>query len=181
MELVAEGLQSVTSGGIVTSSGRAIEADVIIYCTGYQVLDFDRIAVEGLAGRVLAEEMAQAPLAYKGIAAPGFPNYFFAAGPNGLAINVSYFTNIERNVRTIVSLLSEMRRADIAAIDVRPEVNAAYNAQLAERFERYSWGSSSCNSYYRTETGHAPFLFPGGFKDYAKLHEACSLADFQPV
>ena len=34
---------------------------------------------------------------------------------------------------------------------------------------------------YRTESGHAPFLYPGGFKDYDAQHERCSLDDFQRV
>jgi len=181
VELVAEGLQAVRPTGITTTSGREIDADVIIYCTGYQVLDFDRIDVTGRDGRSLAAVMAEEPVAYKGIAAPDFPNYFFSAGPNGLAINVSYFINIERNMKTIVGLLKEKQANGMQAIAVRPEVNKAYNEQLSPHFESYSWGSSSCNSYYRTETGHAPFLFPGGFKEYEKLHESTSLADFEAV
>jgi cation diffusion facilitator CzcD-associated flavoprotein CzcO len=181
VELVAEGLQSVRPGGITTVSGREIDADVIIYCTGYRVMDFDRIDVVGLGGKSLAAVMEKAPEALKGIAAPDFPNYFFSAGPNGLAINVSYFTNVERNARTIVGLLREKQAAGLQAIAARRDVTDDYNRQLGSQFELYSWGASSCDSYYRTESGHAPFLFPGGFKEYNELHEQCSLAEFEPV
>jgi cation diffusion facilitator CzcD-associated flavoprotein CzcO len=181
VELVAEGLQQVEPAGIVTESGRHIAADVIIYCTGYEVLDFDRIDVVGKNGRRLAEEMSRAPVAFKGIAAPGFPNYFFTAGPNGLAINASYFRNVECNVNTIVRLLREKQAAGLNAIEVKPGVTEDYNSGLSTRFGSYSWGATDCNSYYRTETGHAPFLFPGGFKEYLALHEQCSLEDFQPA
>jgi len=179
--LVAEGLKQVDAAGIVTESGRFIEADVIIYCTGYSVLDFNRIDVVGRDDRQLAQEMAREPVAYKGIATPGFPNYFFAAGPNGLAINASYFRNIECNVNTIVRLLEKKQAAGMSAIEVRPDVVRDYNQDLSDRYGAYSWGASNCHSYYRTETGHAPFLFPGGYKEYLALHEACSLNDFQPV
>ncbi|NQX89553.1 MAG: NAD(P)/FAD-dependent oxidoreductase [Halioglobus sp.] len=181
VELIAEGLQSVKPKGVVTASDREIEADVIIYCTGYQVLDFERIDVTGKDGKKLADEMAKAPIAYKGIAASGFPNYFFTAGPNGLAINASYFKNVECNVNTIVRLLQDKQSAGIDSIVVRPDVNDSYNASLSHRYETYSWGASNCNSYYRTETGHAPFLFPGGYKEYHALHAACSIEDFQPA
>ncbi|MGB1142443.1 MAG: flavin-containing monooxygenase, partial [Halioglobus sp.] len=160
VELVADGLKEVTATGIVTSGGREIPADVIIYCTGYAVMDFDRIDITGENGLQLAQEMARAPVAYKGIATPGFPNYFFAAGPNGLAINVSYFTNVERNVKTIVSLLRNMREQGLKTIQVKRDVTERYNDGLAGRFATYSWGSTDCNSYYRTDTGHAPFLYP---------------------
>ena len=99
--------------------------------------------------------------------------------PNGLAINASYFTNIECNINTIVRLLQQKQDAGLGAIEVKPELTQRYNDSLSDRFETYSWGASDCNSYYRTATGHAPFLFPGGYKDYHALHEDCSLEDFR--
>lgn len=42
VELIAEGLHAVSATGIETSSGRHIDCDVIIYCTGYRIMDFDR-------------------------------------------------------------------------------------------------------------------------------------------
>lgn len=177
--LLAEGLQTVQPEGVITTSGKSIEADVIIYCTGYQVLDFERIQVIGRDGRDLASCMQAAPLAFKGIAVPGFPNYFFSAGPNGLAINAPYFANVECNVKTIVTLLTQMQAKGLRAIDVKTDACDAYNAGIADRFETYSWGNSACNSYYRTSTGHAPFLFPGSFKQYRQLHQDCSIDDFE--
>lgn len=185
VELVAEGLTKVRENGITTASGRDIDAEVIIYCTGYQLFDFERIKVTGLDNSSLAAVMAKAPHAYKGIAVPDFPNYFFAAGPNGLAINVSYFANVELNVKSAVSLLKKAvtlsEGKDPAPIAVKKSVTEKYNSWLAPRFELYSWGYSQCNSYYRTPEGHVPFLFPGGFKEYQALHRECSLDDFEFV
>ncbi len=39
-ELIPEGLGAVRPTGITTEKGREIEADVIIFCTGYHILDF---------------------------------------------------------------------------------------------------------------------------------------------
>jgi cation diffusion facilitator CzcD-associated flavoprotein CzcO len=179
VELLAEGLTSVEDNAVNTSGGRNIAADVIIYCTGYRVLDFDRIDVRGIEGLSLADEMAKTPQAYKGIAASGFPNYFFAAGPNGLAINISYFGNVERNVKTIVNLLRLKQQQGYTAIAVKKLACEAYNQSLHDKFGKYSWASPGCSTYYQTESGHAPFLFPGTFKDYNKLHETTSLQDFE--
>ncbi|MEM9254301.1 MAG: NAD(P)/FAD-dependent oxidoreductase [Pseudomonadota bacterium] len=181
VELVPEGLVEVRPHSIVTESGREIEADIIVYCTGYSVMDFDRINVVGLGGRTLSDVMHEAPHAYVGIAAPEFPNYFFATGPNGLPINVSYFWSVERNLETIVDLLKASQQKGLGAIAVKEEVARAYNEKLLPRFEKYSWGNASCNSYYRTPEGHTPFLFPGPYKEYEKLHKQCSLDDFQAV
>ncbi len=179
VELVPEGLSAVRPEGITTAGGREIDVDVIIYCTGYRILDFDRIDVVGVDGRSLADVMGAAPMAHKGIAAPGFPNYFFAVGPNGLVLNVSYFITAEKNVESIVRLLREKQAAGVRAIAVKPEVNRAYNEWMDARFPLFSWGHESCNSYYRTAEGRAPFLFPGDFDHYAKLHDEGGLHEFE--
>lgn len=178
VELVPSGLKEVTPQGIVTADGRAIELDVIIYCTGYRILDYDRIDVVGDTGVSLADAMGDDPQAHKGIAVPGFPNYFFAVGPNGLVLNVSYFMTAERNVETIVNLLEGLVDSGGRTLSVKPEVAQEYNAWMGERFERFSWGSADCNSYYRNASGHAPFLFPGNFKEYSRLHEESGLHEY---
>ena len=179
VELVAEALGSVRPGGITTASGREIDVDVVIYCTGYRILDFDRIEVTGEDGQSLAGVMEKAPEAWMGISAPGFPNYFFAVGPNGLVLNVPYFTTVEMNVESIVRVLGEKQAAGHRAIAVKPELHRSHNDWMATQFPLYSWGNESCSSYYRTASGQTPFLFPGDFKTWAKLHEQVSVADYE--
>jgi cyclohexanone monooxygenase len=178
VELVPSGLAEVTPTGIVTSEGRAIEADIIIYCTGYRILDFDRFQVTGRAGVDLTEAMGDCPQAHKGIARPDFPNFFFAVGPNGLVLNVPYFTTVERNVESIVRLLEQKQAAGAQTLEVKKTLHADYNAWMDTQFELYSWGDASCASYYRNDAGRAPFLFPGNFKTYAKLHEEGGIHEF---
>jgi cation diffusion facilitator CzcD-associated flavoprotein CzcO len=179
VQLIPSGLKEVTRTGLVTENGEKVDADVIIYCTGYRILDFDRIDVVGPGGQSLAEVMADDPKAYKGIAVPGFPNYFFAVGPNGLVLNVSYFITAEKNIETIVRLLCEMQSAGARQIAVKLEVFQQYNDWMAERFPRFSWGASDCHSYYRNASGHAPFLFPGSFKEYSKLQAGSGLHEYE--
>jgi cation diffusion facilitator CzcD-associated flavoprotein CzcO len=181
VELVPSGLKEVTEDGLVTADDRRIEVDVIIYCTGYRILDFDRIDVVGATGQSLARAMGDSPKAYKGIATPGFPNYFFAVGPNGLVLNVPYFKTAERNVKTIVGLLKQMRQAGVTAIDVRRSVTDAYFRWMATQFGQFTWASGDCHSYYVNASGHPPFLFPGNFKQWVELHSKIGLEDFNVV
>ena len=178
VELVAAGLREVTPTGLITTDGREIDVDIIIYCTGYRILDFDRIEVTGSEGSQLAEVMADNPRAHKGISVPGFPNYFFAVGPNGLVLNVSYFKTAEQSVATIVRLLGEMCAAGATRMEVRGDVFADYNDWMAGRFPRFSWGASDCHSYYRNASGHAPFLFPGNFREFCQLQDSCGLHEY---
>jgi cyclohexanone monooxygenase len=179
VELIPTGLREVTATGLITDQGRAIDVDVIIYCTGYRILDYDRIDVRGKSGKGLAELMADDPRAHKGISVPGFPNYFFTAGPNGLALTVSYFRTIEKNVETIVRLLGDMQAAGGRQIEVKRDEYQQYNDWMAQRFERFSWGAKDCHSYYRNASGHTPFLFPGNFGEYCKVHDACGLHEYE--
>lgn len=178
VELIPSGLGEVTATGLVTESGRRVDVDVIIYCTGYRILDFDRIDVVGASGVSLARVMDDNPRAHKGIAVPGFPNYFFAVGPNGLPLTVSYFVTAEKNVETIVRLLREKQAAGARQIVVKQDVFERYNGWLAQRFARFSWGSGDCQSYYRNAAGHAPFLFPGNFKEYSRLQDDSGLHEY---
>ena len=178
VDLIADGLARVTPTGLVTADGREIDADVIIYCTGYRILDLDRIAVTGVGGASLAEVMGEEPQAHKGIAIPGFPNYFMAVGPNGLVLNVSYFVTAERNVATIVKLLAELADSGATAMAPKLEVCAAYNDLLADKYATFSWGAPDCSSYYTSASGHAPFLFPGNFKTWRALHEESGLHEY---
>lgn len=180
VDLIHAGLKEVTPSGVVTTDGQALEVDVIIYCTGYRILDFDRIDVVGEHGQQLAEFMGDDPRAYKSISVNGFPNYFFAVGPNGLVLNVSYFKTVEKSLATIVRLLSQMRDRDLQAIDLKPGMLEGYNDWMADRFGRFSWGASDCNSYYRNASGHAPFLFPGNFKEFCAAQDAINLDDYEP-
>jgi cation diffusion facilitator CzcD-associated flavoprotein CzcO len=178
VELVASGLKEVTPTGIVTSDGRSIESDVIVYCTGYRILDFDRIDIRGVGGQSLADAMGTAPKAFKGIATPGFPNYFWGIGPNGLVLNVSYFRTAERNVKTIVGLIGKMRAAGVRIVEVRRDRTDAYFQWMKTQFGKFSWGDPGCSSYYTNEEGHAPFLFPGNFKHWTELQDSIGLDDF---
>jgi cation diffusion facilitator CzcD-associated flavoprotein CzcO len=179
VELIPQALQRVTTTGVVTSSGQEVEADVIIYCTGYKILDYDRFEVVGKGGISLENFMGDTPRAYKGICVPGFPNYFFAVGPNGLVLNVSYFTTMECNVASIVQLLKEAEAAGGRSLEVKKEDFQSYNDWMSGRFAKYSWGAADCNSYYSNASGGAPFLFPGSFKEFEKSHGEIGLENFQ--
>ncbi|MGA8255441.1 MAG: NAD(P)/FAD-dependent oxidoreductase [Nocardioides sp.] len=181
VELIPSRLERVTPTGLVTATGREVDVDVIIYCTGYRILDFDRIEVIGAGGRRLEEVMAKAPQVHKGIAIPDFPNYFLAVGPNGLILNVSYFETAEQNVATIVRLLGDLVDRGHTAMAPQAELCAQYNEGMADKFAAFSWGAPDCRSYYRTDSGHVPFLFPGNFKEWRRIQSSITIDDFELI
>ena len=89
------------------------------------------------------------------------------------------FISAERNVETIVGLLSQMRAKGASRIEVKAEMFRQYNNWMTERFPRFSWGAADCHSYYTNASGHAPFLFPGSFKEYRQLHLQSGLHEYE--
>jgi cation diffusion facilitator CzcD-associated flavoprotein CzcO len=179
--LVPEAAASIRERGLTTAEGQELDVDVIIFCTGYKVMDFERIEIIGSKGQSLGKLLAETPEAFKGFAVPGFPNYFFALGPNSLATSASFFDCAEINVRCVVKILKEKEAAGARAIDVKVEALESYNEWIREAREAFSWGVGSCDSYYRTAGGHTPFLFPGDFETYKKQRVESGLHEFETV
>ena len=48
-------------------------------------------------------------------------------------------------------------------------------------FAAFSWGAADCRSYYRTASGHAPFLFPGNIRAWRRIQSEITLAEFDLV
>lgn len=179
VELISSGASEIIETGLITSDGQKLEADVIVYCTGYKLMDFDRIEVLGTDSKNLADTMAHSPEAFKGIVAPKFPNYFFAIGPNGLALSVSYFITAETNAECIVRLVKQLQTSSHSVLDVKQQRCDEYNQWMMGQFGQFSWGESSCTSYYSTTDGRHPFIYPGGFKSFKKERKDVSLHDFE--
>jgi cation diffusion facilitator CzcD-associated flavoprotein CzcO len=161
VEVVTEGIAEVRPRSVVTASGIEREVDTIIFGTGFHVTDIpiaDR--VRGRDGRSLAELWDGSPQAYKGAAVAGYPNMFFLVGPNtGLGHNSIVFM-IESQVNYIADALRTTRRRGARTVEVRPEAQAAYNAELEEMTRGTVWVSGGCESYYIDRNGRNSTLWP---------------------
>ncbi|TNF33681.1 MAG: NAD(P)/FAD-dependent oxidoreductase [Gammaproteobacteria bacterium] len=176
--LLPEAAAGLTEDAVISRSGKVIPSDVIIYCTGYKVLDFDRFPVTGMNGQSFAQQMQQAPMAYKGILVPGFPNYFLGMGPNAVVLSVSYFKSAEANAACIVRLLRAMRDQGVQAIDAKPSLFESYNSWVGKQCKQFAWGSGTCQNYYTDAAGHSPFLYPDDYASFMKMRDAITLDEF---
>jgi cation diffusion facilitator CzcD-associated flavoprotein CzcO len=161
VELVTDAIAEVRPRSVVTAAGEEREVDTIIFGTGFHVSDLPISGrLRGRDGRTLAEHWDGSPRAYKGAAVAGFPNLFFLVGPNtGLGHNSIVFM-IESQITYVLSALQAMRRRGAAVLDVRPEAQAAYNAELDEMTRGTVWVSGGCSSYYIDRNGHNSTIWP---------------------
>ncbi|MEJ3655867.1 NAD(P)/FAD-dependent oxidoreductase [Actinomycetes bacterium KLBMP 9759] len=167
VELVTDGISRMTPSGIVTADGREHEVDCVIYATGFATTGFMfPMKVVGASGRSLDEVWADGPHAHLGIAVPGFPSLFVMYGPNTNTSGGSIIVYLEAQARYLRQALQEVRRRGAAAIDVRPEVEAAGDAELQSRFAGTAW--TQCNSWYRDRTGRIVTNWPGYMRQYER-------------
>jgi len=195
VELVTEPIVAVRPAGIVTADGRERPLDVIIAATGFKPFDISAsIHIEGRDGRVLAEEWRSGPQAFQGVAIAGYPNLFLLMGPNTALGHNSVLFMIEAQVRYILQCLDwiDGARADgtnlpfpnAASVEVREDVQRAFNERLQQKFDRSVWKSDGsvwqlpCTSWYVHESGRHHVIWPGFATSYWWAMQTAKRADF---
>jgi hypothetical protein len=117
--------------------------------------------VRGQRGQTLADAWRDGgPQAYLGTTVAGFPNLFLMIGPNTGLGHTSMVYMIESQLAYIATCLRLMDQLDLAAVDVRPEAQAAFNDEVQRRMGATVW-TSGCMSWYLDAHGHNTTLWPG--------------------
>jgi cation diffusion facilitator CzcD-associated flavoprotein CzcO len=161
VEVVTDGISEIRGRTVVSHDGTEREVDTIILGTGFRVTDLP-IAnqIKAGDGRSLAEHWGGSMKALRGTCVAGFPNFFFLLGPNtGLGHN-SVVVMAEAQVSYVLQALERLRHPEVAAIEARPEAQAAWNDEVDRRSEGTVWTSGGCASWYLDDTGRNATLWP---------------------
>jgi cation diffusion facilitator CzcD-associated flavoprotein CzcO len=166
VEVVTEAIAQVRAHSIVTASGQEREVDAIVFGTGFDVEHtLAAPQVRGRGGRQLFVDDKEG---YKGCAVAGFPNYFTITGPNtGLGHN-SMIYMIESGVAYVLEAIRAIRAGKLHSVEVKQEVQRAYNADLQRRMKRTVW-STGCKSWYLDKDGKNFSLWPGFTFSYRRM------------
>ncbi|HEV7854926.1 MAG TPA: NAD(P)/FAD-dependent oxidoreductase [Mycobacterium sp.] len=162
VELVTDGISEVDGRRIVSKDGTAREVDALIVATGFHVTDspmFDVVC--GSDGRSLSQTFADKGMrAFKGTTIAGFPNMFVLVGPNVGLGHTSMVYMIESQIHYVVDALTTMKRRGIARVDVRRDVQDAYNDELQRKLGGSVWMTGGCASWYLDAHGNNTTLWP---------------------
>jgi cation diffusion facilitator CzcD-associated flavoprotein CzcO len=161
VELVASGVREVHPDAVLAEDGSRHEVDTIVLATGFHVTDSPFVeCVRGVGGRTLGEVWRGSPQAYLGTTVAGFPNLFLLAGANtGLGHNSVVFM-IEANIHYALEALRAMRARGASRVEVRSEVQEAYNVELQRRLARSVWNTGGCSSWYIDANGRNSTAWP---------------------
>lgn len=161
VEVVTGGVKQVRPHSIVGLDGVERAVDTIICGTGFLVTSPPSAAyVRGRGGRRLSEAWRETMSAYLGTTIAGFPNAFMLTGPNTGLGHSSMVYMIESQINYVVDALQTMDRLGVDAVDVRPEVQDAYNVELQRKLGRSVWSLGGCQSWYMDASGRNTTLWP---------------------
>lgn len=182
VDLITAGVERIDGDTLTATDGRQVQADVLIWGTGFHVTDaLNRLDITGAGGLRLEQAWAGGLQAHLGTALAGFPNLFFLLGPHtGLGHN-SVVLMIEAQVAHIGRLLARMRDQELAAIEPRPEAQAAFEAELDARLSGSVWQAGGCVSWYQDAAGRNTTLWPGTAGEFRKRMAAAGLEQYRPA
>jgi cation diffusion facilitator CzcD-associated flavoprotein CzcO len=161
VDVITDSIREVRRHGIVTADGTEHAVDAIVFGTGFTVQNLvPRGFFLGTDGRDIMDVWANGIEAYKGTTVAGFPNLFFIAGPNTGLGHTSMVFMIESQIAYVIDALDQLRKNGWASVDVKPEVQTAYNTNLQNKHTGAVW-KSGCRSWYLDSRGRNTTLWPG--------------------
>ena len=166
VEVETASIGRVVEEGIITEDGRLVEADVLLFGTGFRSTDFlAPMQVTGRDGLDLDDAWHDGAEAHLGMAVPGFPNLFLLYGPNTNLGHNSIIFMIESQIRYLMGAVDHLRRRPRTDVDVKPAVADAWNAQVQAEIRDSVW-NAGCDSWYKTASGKVTNNWPGAAYRY---------------
>lgn len=100
-------------------------------------------------------------------------------GPNTNTSGGSIVVYLEAQAAYIRQALQRVEDAGAAAIEVRPEVEAASDREVQERFAGTAW--TQCDSWYRDESGRIVANWPGYMREYVARTERLDPSEYELI
>ncbi len=167
VELVTQGIRSIDATGVTTADGTHRDCDVLIFGTGFITNPFlHGIDVRGRGGKALAEHWSAGATAYLGVATHDFPNLFFLYGPNTNLGHNSILLMSEAQVRYIINAMREAAGREASAIEVKADVEAAYDRDIQARLRDMVWSEVE-DSWYK-DGDRVTNNWPGSVGEYRR-------------
>ena len=171
VELITDNIKAIDAKGIhhqSASEALHTKVDVIIYATGFHANKWlYPMNITGRNNQSLNTLWGDNPKAYLGITVPEFPNFYCMYGPNtNLAHAGTLFFNSECQIRYILKCIELQVSANADTIEIKSEVNEAYNQRVQHEFSKTVWVHEGAGSWYKNSQGHITTNTPWRLADY---------------
>ncbi len=181
VELIDDAVAAIEPAGVRLRSGRVVDADVLVYATGFHASEFLMpMRITGADGRDLRDVWDGEARAYYGMTVPGFPNFFMIYGPNtNIVVNGSIVFFSECSVNYIAGCLKTLIEAGATALQPKPAVVDAFNLRVDAANARMAWGMPDVTSWYKSGSGRVSQNWPFALVDYWNATRVPDMADFE--
>jgi cation diffusion facilitator CzcD-associated flavoprotein CzcO len=181
VRLVTDRIERIEPAGVRRASGELVEADVIVFATGFHATDFlAPLVISGAGGRKLSEEWKAGAHAYLGVTVSGFPNLFMLYGPNTNLGHNSILVMIEAQVSYVIDAIRQLDARGLKRLDVRRPVMDEYNAWLKRDLAKSVWAADK-QSWYKLADGTITNNWPHSTMRYRRLLRAADLGVYETV
>ncbi len=131
-ELITDRIARITPTGIVTADGTERPVDVIVWATGFHVIDsYTYFDIKGPGGEDLVDRWNRDGMAaHRGIAVAGMPNLFFLLGPNTALGHTSVVIMIESQIHYVARAIAAVDEYGAQAVAPSRAAQQRYNDEL---------------------------------------------------
>ena len=171
ISVVRDNVASMDESGVITSTGQHIDADVVIWCTGFTATDYlAPIKITGRFGADLHDRWKEGPEAYLGVSTPDFPNMFMSYGPNTGSLTNTITSMLEYQAGYIRQAIEYIGRNGGAYCVSKP-VHDDFNDELVRRLKGTVF-TSGCPGWYSTASGKVTTVWAGSHTEYRRRVKA---------
>jgi cation diffusion facilitator CzcD-associated flavoprotein CzcO len=162
VDVVTSGIERVTEHGIIDRNGIERKVDVIIFGTGFQVLDPPYSHwTYGRDGVSLADAWKGSPVSHSGTTVNGFPNLFVLHGPNTGLGHTSMIYMLEAQVEHALRLMKYADSSGPTIVESRADAQERYVSWVDQHMKGTVWTAGGCDSWYLDRSGRNYALWPG--------------------
>jgi hypothetical protein len=104
---------------------------------------------------------------------------FVLYGPNTNHGSGSVPYTLESQFRYIVDALRRIREGGFRWIDLRPETQEAWRAEMATRSEHTVWTTGGCHNWYLNSRGENTNNWPGPWLEYRRRTRRINPGDYR--
>jgi cation diffusion facilitator CzcD-associated flavoprotein CzcO len=164
VHLIDQGVKALTKTEVVANDGSVTPVDTVIFCTGYGVGNRagGRAALEvyGRDGQEMLRTLAEKPESYRGVAIPGYPNYFTMCGINGVVAYASLFQSAELDSDYITGWIQRLIDENLRSVEAEPDKTHTYSEGIQAELQEMSW-AGNCTNFYKNAAGRILAFYPG--------------------